>query len=135
MTTDRDEARDQAQAQLENIREMVTALRKAREAGDRDAIEKAEEAISEHPLEIALRSGWVRLGYKRGPMEPAEFKILLCTGGPAVRLTGTLDEDGYPESILLEYRDWFRPWTEYTLSTEEEADCLEYARQFNYDPA
>ena len=64
-------------------------------------------------------------------MTSAEYKITLCTGGPAVRIVGELD-NGYPHSASLEYQDWGTPWTAYWLKEEEEEILLEYAQCFYY---
>ena len=120
---------EQAQAQLGSIRKMVKALQDAIKDDNQDAIEKAEEAIREDPLAVEVRSDWYIPG--REPGEPSEYRILLCTGGPAVRLVGDLDRD-LPLSIRLEYQDWFTPWQEYFLDADGEEVCLTYARQFYF---
>ena len=112
-------AREQAKAQLENIREMVKALQN-------EDNEDAEEAIREDPLEVSVRTGWHSPGDNA---EPDEYCILLCTGGPAVQLTGNLSHNE-PEDVHLEYQDWYKPWARYPLDRDEAADCLRYARQF-----
>lgn len=97
-------AKDQAVRQLGSILELADAYRNAVD-------DSALDAILEHPLEVTWRSGWV--GYSDRP-EPEEFCILLCTGGPAVRMTGTFLERGYAWSI--EYQDWGTLWTELSWS-------------------
>ncbi|MBA7580530.1 hypothetical protein ES708_22422 [subsurface metagenome] len=159
-TTDQARAKDQAKSQLESIVEMVKRLEhvatcdgedceltdkeilegigfyykegnKASEE-DREAYhdeEKAREAIQEDPLSVEVRSGW----HEPGGDNPAEeYTILLCTGGPAVRIHGTLDRDE-PESARIEYQDWFTPWEGYhETSSEEDEALLTYARQFYF---
>lgn len=74
----------------------------------------ALEAIQEHPLSVLVRSGWYSMdGKEMGTKEPVEYEILLCTGGPAVRIQGDLDNYGQPKDARLEYQDWGTPWTEY----------------------
>ena len=101
----------------------------------------AAEAIDEHPLSVQVREGWHSPGDN---LPPAEFEILLCTGGPAVRMRGTLlDPDSQPGNPRLEYQDWGTPWTEYrhiTMPPDPETivaelhryreTLLAYARQF-----
>jgi len=126
MTTDTDSAKSQAQAQLSTLHEMVKAL----EDGEQWEGMDAEEAIAEDPLEVAIRAGW----HSPGDDEDTalEYKILLCTGGPAVRIIGDLDQWKEPDTAKLEYQDWGTPWTElYTDSDEDEA-LLTYARQFYF---
>ncbi len=108
-------ARSQAQAQFESIREMVGALRAAGAAAgaevDERALEDAQRAIHEDALSVEVRSDWSTItDYPDGPVE---YRILLCTGGPAVQITGALSEHGEPETARLEMQDWFLPWTEY----------------------
>lgn len=67
-------------------------------------------AIYDHPLSVEFRSGWVT---NRKDMEPEEFMILLSTGGPALRIVGSIDNHGIPSDCALEYQDWGTPWTEY----------------------
>lgn len=91
--------------------------------------EAAEQRIQEDPLSVQVRSNWVTPGEK---MEPAEYEILLCTGGPAVRMTGDLDEHAEPESAELEFQDWYTPWNRLPTDSDEESDMVTYAQQFYY---
>jgi len=64
-------------------------------------------------------------------MDPEEFNILLCTGGPAVRITGDLDLLNQPDTARLEYQDWFEPWEPlYDITAEEQQALLTYCQQF-----
>jgi hypothetical protein len=127
--TEKDRAKDQARAQLDSIREMVTALKDAEEANDDEAREEAEQTIQEDPLSVQVRSGWHNPGEKA---ENEEFEILLCTGGPAVRIIGELDEHNEPERAKIEFQDWFTSWMDYPLDSEEEEDVLTYCRSFYF---
>ena len=151
---DQDRAKEQAEAQLSCIRDMLSAasldwerLEELREliqgegceetceeyreelaeleeaAGDYESQEEAEEAIYENPLSIAYRSGWAS---SREEMQPEEFQILLCTGGPAVRIMGELDFQGEPYRAWFEYQDWGTPWT---MLFDGQSDALDYARR------
>jgi hypothetical protein len=62
-------------------------------AGEYEDEEAAREAINNDPLSVEIRSGWYTPG--ENP-EPEEFKILLCTGGPAVQIRGELDQYRQP---------------------------------------
>jgi hypothetical protein len=115
-------AKDQARLQLESIIEMVDNLETAME-------EEARIAIQESPLEISVRSNWHAPGETGHSIE---WKILLCTGGPAVRIRGHLDGYDYPESVILEYQDWFTEWREYPLTEEQEEKLLRYAHEFYF---
>jgi hypothetical protein len=97
-----------------------------KEYHDEDA---ARQTIEEDPLSIWVRSGWHNLGEE---VENEEFEILLCTGGPAVRIVGELDS-GQPSSARLEYQDWYEPWTEYLDMTSEEREyLLKYCQVFPF---
>lgn len=118
-----DHARDQAAAQLESIRELVKAYDKAREAND---TEEAECAIHEDALSVEVRSGWKPVGNE---LARKEYRILLCTGGPAVCIQGDLGEYGEPVTAELFYQDWGTPWTRYPADIEV---LLTYARCFYF---
>jgi len=72
--------------------------------------EEAQTVIQEDPLSIEVRSGWVSLGES---FMPEEFQILLCTGGPAVRILGELDEHNQPCRAWMEHQYWGTPWTRF----------------------
>lgn len=89
--------------------------------------EEARRCIDEDPLSVDVRSGWTSPGCV---MDPYEYQILLCTGGPAVRIKGDLDQFNQPDTAEIEYQDWFTGW-EWFHETEEDI-LLEYARCFYY---
>lgn len=126
---EKERARNQAKAQLESIREMVEALDKAEENNNYEAIDKARMEIEEDPLSVQVRSDWHSPGEKT---EATEYMILLCTGGPSVRIVGDLGECDEPETARIEYQDWFTPWEDMPLTSEEEEDVLIYAQSFYY---
>src|SRR5262245_19200441 len=90
-------AKQEGQAQYDSIRGLVAQLREDDEAG--------RQAIHEDALSVLVRSGWYVPGHEAG--KPEEFEILLCTGGPAVRLIGSLDNFGQPDSVSMQVQDWF----------------------------
>ena len=119
-------AQEEARAQLDSIGEMVKAL----EAGEEIDGQDPQERIYEHPLSVEVRTGWHCVEDRK---KATEYNILLCTGGPAVRIIGELNEYGEPVSAKLEYQDWFTPWARYGSTTEEEEGMLlTYASQFHY---
>lgn len=115
------------QAAFAAILEMVQNLRAAEEDENNEAIEKARTEIEEDALEVAVRSGWYSPGGEFA--SPDQFKLLLATGGPAVRIVGELWE-GSPSSCKLQVQNWFTPWTDYTQADEEV--LLEYASCFYF---
>lgn len=129
-----DRAKRQAKAQLETVRELIQAYHKAGESEDNDAQDEAIRRIEENVLSLEVRDGWHPAGSEsRGP---EEFQILLCAGGPAVRIIGDLNRHGEPETAVLQYQDWGTPWEEYILDidskdgTPELDDLLDYCRTF-----
>ena len=154
-------AKDQARAQLETIAAMVKRLEHCRDCtgedceltdaeiyeginlyykeGDKATDEDKEQyhneddarqSISEDPLSLQVRSEWHTPGEDEAP---TEYELLLCTGGPAVRITGELSQHQEPETAKIEYQDWFTPWVRYAnTSSEEDETLLTYGRQFYY---
>jgi hypothetical protein len=150
-------AREQAQGQLQGIREMVERVTHCQDctgedcerlprtildglgygfdnreptADEIDAYhdeDKARQAIQEDALSVEVRSGWHGQG-EAG--EDEEYTILLCTGGPAVRIIGNLGEYDEPATARLECQDWFAPWTDEPLTRHEEGALIDYAREF-----
>lgn len=122
-------AMQQGRAQVESILEMVAALNAAEHGSP--AWEDAEQAIRDDPLSIQVRTDWHDVVAAPDETPATEFNILLCTGGPAVRLIGELTTYGEPDSVRVEVQDWGTPWTELRgLTEEEEAALLSYCRVF-----
>lgn len=129
--TEQNHAKAQAFAQLESILEMVDALKLADENGMDEERDEARTAIHEDALSVQVRSGWVDSFDENEAQAAEEFCILLCTGGPAVRLIGSL-ESGDPSSARLEYQDWGTPWTELHEALEHQDALLAYASTFYF---
>lgn len=148
-----DTAQDQAKAQYETVVSMLETLdldwtrledlrEMDREEMTRDELEElgklealaegcedydsAYDRIQEDPLEITVRSDWTAPGQT---MEANEFCILLCTGGPAVRIVGELDR-GSPVRAWIEYQDWGTPWTQYFDADQDV--LVRYASMFYF---
>ena len=122
-------AQQQAASQLDSIREMVAVLEAAEESQDNDARDEALNAIHEDPLSVEVRSDWASTPSE---LKAGEFQILLCTGGPAVRILGQLDCFGEPESATLEYQDWFTSWERLPITNDDERVLLDYSRCFYF---
>jgi hypothetical protein len=114
-------------AALASIMELVAPLMD--DNSDDDAQDEAREAIYNDALSVETRSGWES---NPSDMAPAEFRILLTTGGPAVQIVGDLDPYGCIESPRLQVQDWFLPWTEFPVSDDEQEAIETYARQFYF---
>ena len=66
----------------------------------------AREAITDDVLSVEVRTDWHTVGAVEA-CKPTHYKILLCWGGPAVQIIGTLDAYNQPDSAKLQYQDWF----------------------------
>lgn len=110
----------------EDFEELQELERLVDEYGDED---EARQRIEEDPLSIQIRSGWISPGEE---FEPEEFEILLCTGGPAVRIVGELDQWNQPTTARIEYQDWFTPWMEYHGDNVDHDALLTYCRVFYF---
>ena len=127
---ERDSADDAATWEAENV-DGANELRDLEDAaGDCADLDEAQQRIYEDPLSIEVRSGWQSMGEK---LEPEEFCILLCTGGPAVRIVGDI-EGGCASRPRLQFQDLGTPWTELVTMTSEGRRCLAvYCEQFTFD--
>ena len=145
-----DRAKEQAALQLQGIMRMVKWLQHARECevkncsegsegGDGYATareyhdeEQAREFLTDAPLSVEVRTDWHTVGAVEAAT-PTHYKILLCWGGPAVQLVGTLDDSNQPDSAELQYQDWLTEWTRFPTTREDEADLIAYATAFYFD--
>lgn len=109
------------QWETDNAEELAKLEDAAGECTDEDA---ARDNIREDPLEVQVRSDWTNPGE---PLEAGEFMILLCTGGPAVRIRGELNR-GEPCRAWLEYQDWCTPWSQWFGASSD--TLCEYAANF-----
>ena len=98
-------------------------------AGDCENQSAAIDRIQEDPLSIEVRSDWHAPGDTDGN-SPSEFQILLCCGGPAVRIRGEIGNYGQPSRAWMEFQDWGTPWTEYFSASQE--TLLAYCSNFYF---
>ena len=111
------EGQRQAAAQYASICRMLADLDAAEDIADEDDARQRKvvqlhtqfSRIADHPLSVMVRSDWTQPG---DSLDAAEFQILLCTGGPAVRIIGDLDQ-GVPCSARMEYRTWGTDWIQH----------------------
>jgi hypothetical protein len=83
-------------------------------------------------LSVEVRTDWHAVGAMEAA-KPTHYKLLLCWGGPAVQIIGTLDEHNQPDSARLQCQDRFTPWIDCVLTDAEEQTLLTYAREFWFD--
>lgn len=110
---------DESELEMDSLIELQELTEQAAGCSDAD---EALERLEENPLDIQFRSDWES---DRDELTPHEFAVLLCTGGPAVRIRGELDHNGYPSRAWVEYSDWDTPWSE--LGSYQ-SSALEYAQ-------
>jgi len=122
-----DEAQDRLNGWYEEFAAELDDLEE--EAGECKDADDARERINEDPLSVQVRSDWHDPG---GDSEATEFQILLCTGGPAVKIEGSLGNYGEPESAEIFYQDWFTKWEPLELTSEEQEIVLNYCRCFYF---
>src|SRR4051794_40445173 len=106
-------AREQAGAQPASIEDLVKCLEHAEICTDTACgadcphdRDEARDAITDDALSVEVRTDWHAPGADN-MAKPDEYKILLCWGGPAVQILGTLDGYNQPDSARLQYQDWF----------------------------
>lgn len=105
----------------ENSEELAELTEAAGEYTNQD---DAMAALYDSPLEVLVRSGWAGVGEE---LEAEEFMILLCTGGPAVRINGEL-EGGEVTRAWMEYQDWDTPCAHYIGASK--STLIEFAQYF-----
>lgn len=125
--TSKEEA-EQALAEWDNhMRGVLNELEA--EAGECADSDEARENVQNDPLSVEVRSGWDIVG---GDLSAAEFRIVLCTGGPHVEIRGELD-NGTPSRAWMMYQDWGTPLTQYF--DIEGSTLLAYCQEFYFEGA
>lgn len=92
--------------------------------------EGIEEAMRVTALSVEIRSGWREPG-DGDSMDPDEFRILLTTGGPALRIMGELNH-GDVWRCWLERQDWGTPWVQHFNRSAERATALRWFASLFY---
>jgi hypothetical protein len=119
------DARDRlAQWDEENAEELNSLEHEAGDCADQD---EARQRIQEDPLSVEVRSAWDVVG---GDTSAAEFRIVLCTGGPHVEIRGELDQYGTPCRAWMQYQDWGTPLTQFF--DVEASTLLAYCQEFYF---
>jgi len=130
--TEKEKLAEIGKCAYESIAEMVAKLSAEDAEGNEDdtAREQAREEIQQDALSVEVNYGWVSPGElpHDGKSAPEKFRILLGTGGPAIRIVGKLNRYGEPESATLQSQDWGTLWTNYTEA--DESVLLAYCQCF-----
>ena len=117
---------ENAASWYETIQDQLARLKaECRPEGGNEAYETIREEIQDSPLAVDVRSGWHSPG---SAGEPAEFQILLSTGGPALRIVGKLGLFNCPEDSRLQWQDWGTPWADCSFADPAILDA--WAAQF-----
>ena len=138
---EKNRARDNAKNWMSYIRKALSTIDKldrgkdprnetAEFDGEQLTAEDIRDRLMESPLAVEIRRGWCAVGHLECHDE-AEYRILLTTGGPALRVVGKL-QNGNPYSAALEYQDWGTPWTAYRVAEHDEKRLVEFASLFYY---
>jgi len=109
----------------DNAEELAALEEAAGECADQD---EARARIQEDPLCVEVRSSWVPAADV--PFTAAEFRIVLCTGGPHVEIMGELDDNGQPYRAWMQYQDWGTPMQR--VFGVEQSTLLAYCAEFYF---
>jgi len=107
--------KDQAQAQLSSMIDMLNHLHNAESDKEHD---DALQNIFEDPLSVEAKK---------------TIEVLLCCGGPAVRILATCGESFF-EDIRIQYQDWGTSWTDFETTAEEQTALEDYLYNLVPDP-
>ncbi len=145
--------KNNAIAHLNTIKELITALTAVEEEesqidttifkteratilydGEEQCREDLIEIIDNMPLAIQVRDGWYVPGERNETYNkiPLEFEILLSTGCPACRLIGKFDDLTQPDTVQIQYEDWFTPWIDLEISKEDEEILIQFCNHFYF---
>lgn len=94
----------------------------------------ARERIQEDALSVQVRYGWITPGASEDMLKdgPEEFEILLCTGGPACRIIGDLDEHCQPTRARLQHQDWGTSWQDWIVTGSDYDALMTYCGCFYF---
>ena len=123
-------ARDAALSTAAHIARLIRLRERCNASDHFDWAEAIQQQIDELPLSILVRSDWHEPGIPSD--EGGEYEILLCTGGPAVRITGPLNSYEEPDDAFLQCQDWFTPWQAVALDHDTQLALQEFARNFYF---
>lgn len=122
-------ALDVALSTAAHIARLIRLRERCNASNHYDWAEDIQQEIDALPLSVLVRSDWHEPGLG---LNLGEYEILLCTGGPAVRITGPLTSFNEPCDAFLQYQDWGTPWENVTLDRETQLALQEFARNFYF---
>ena len=121
-TTKTNQALENAKGHIESMVDDFKKDQQLQESNDYDQQDELRESVLNSALSVEFRSGWYSSPEDETKAE--EFKILLSTGGPALRIIGKLDDYG-PIEPKLQHQDWGTPWTDFEI-TEDQQKALNW---------
>jgi hypothetical protein len=127
-TIEKENSLSQAYSQLSYIEELLHNYDTAEDESDKD---DALTAIYENPLELTKdydqmedQDGEIHYG------KELSYNLLLCTGGPAVRVIGNLNKWKEADSAKLQHQDWFTSWKDAPLTKDQKENLIRYVNFF-----
>tara|TARA_A100001518_G_C1170372_1_gene21947 strand:- start:47 stop:445 length:399 start_codon:yes stop_codon:yes gene_type:complete len=121
-TTKTNYALENAKGHMESMVEDFKKDQQLQESNDYKEQDELRESVLNSALSVEFRSGWYSSPEDEKKAE--EFRILLSTGGPALRIIGKLDDYG-PIEPKLQFQDWGTPWTDFEI-TEDQQKALNW---------
>ena len=121
-TTKENHALNNAIGHIESMVDDFKKDQQLQESNDYNQQDELRESILNSALSVEFRSGWYSSPEDETKAE--EFRILLSTGGPALRIIGKLDYYG-PIEPKLQFQDWGTPWTDFEI-TEDQQKALNW---------
>ncbi len=115
---------------LAEITRLIKILDWALDTDRHRLVDSIQDRIKEMPLALSVRDAWRPAGQLTDE-QPDEFEILLATGGPAVRIWGTLSH-GCPWKIQLQNQDWGTPWQTVDISDEGNEALWRFSMYFDF---
>ena len=127
---------NQARSQVAYIVELFEAYSTLKDGAetasiDGEAYDDTEAVIElarDNALSVEVRSDWES---SPSDFRPAEYKIVLCTGGPHIELKGNFDMHQEPQSPRVLHRDWGTSG-EYFKGVVEREALAWYVSQFYF---
>jgi hypothetical protein len=119
-----------ALATAAHIARLIRLRERCNASNHYDWAEAIQQQIDEMPLSILVRDDWHEPGIPSE--EGGEYEILLCTGGPAVRVVGPLTSFDEPADAFLQCQDWFTPWEPVAVDSDTQLALLEFASNFYF---